>query len=158
MSVGWAGQIILLISREYEPISLVQVLTPSCRWGLYPLSVHSGPSSPLMCSSVTVNSGSFFKMSHFWDIPRGPVVGNWPVSAGKMGLIPGLGSIQDAAGQSAPAWPLLKPETPQEPVFRERRHRNEKPAHRTRGQPLLIATRESLHTATKTLKKCPSLS
>ena len=37
-----------------------------------------------------------------------------------------------------------------EPVLRNRSHRNEKPAHRNEEQPLLTATRESPHTATKT--------
>ena len=38
-----------------------------------------------------------------------------------------------------------------EPVLRNKRsHRNEKPAHRNKECPLLAATRESLHAATKT--------
>ena len=47
---------------------------------------------------------------------------------------------------------LLKPIC-LEPVIRNKRsHHNEKPSHRTKEQPLLTATRESPHTATKT--KC----
>ena len=105
--------------------------------------------------------------------PGGAVVKNPPANAGDTGSSPGLGRShmpQIPHGATKPMchnywacalepmshnyWAhmsqLLKPAHLEPVLCNKRSHRNEKPVHRNEEWPLLTATRESLHAATKT--------
>ena len=99
---------------------------------------------------------------HLWGFPGGAVVENPPANAGDTGSTPGPGRSHVLRSNKARAPQLLslrsRAREPQllkptrlKPVLRNKRsHCNEKPAHRDEELPPLTATRESLHTATKT--------
>ena len=97
-----------------------------------------------------------------WGFPGGAVVGSLPANAGDAGSSPGLGRSHMPWSNWARAPQLLslrsracKPQLLRpaclEPMLRSRRgHRDEEPTHRGEEWPLLAASGESPHAATKT--------
>ena len=87
--------------------------------------------------------------SQSWDFPSAPVVKNLLVNAGDMGLIPGQGRFHMLLSNQAHVPQLLSPHaySPCSTTGEATTMRN--PRTTTREEPLLAATRESLHTAMK---------
>ena len=81
--------------------------------------------------------------------PGGAVVGSLPANAGDTGSSPGLGKIPHAAEQLSP-WATTTEPARLEPVLRNGREREERPAHRDEEWPPLSTAGESPCTETKT--------
>ena len=81
--------------------------------------------------------------------PGGPVVKNPPAKAGDTGLIPG-GKLPHATGQRSPCSITTEARVPYSPSPATRGHCSENATDHNEEWPPLTATRESLHTATKT--------
>ena len=79
---------------------------------------------------------------HSQDFPGGPLVKNLPANAEDMSSVPGLGR---SPMPQSPHATTTEPRIPELMLCK-----NGAPSTATREQPLLVATRESLHAAMKT--------
>ena len=150
-----------------------------CVWAL-PRGLHRQPTDVSLHTQPTCLNTSFLwgkgpgagkqrntlKRSRARGFPGRRAVKNCPVNAGDVGSTPGPGRFHMSQSDSpytitaeptlySPTATTTKPscrkERSLEPVLCiEKSHCNEKPKHRNKEQTLLAATRESLHTATKT--------